>query len=101
GPAPAAPFSWMPGYCSRGWASPCSRAELTEMGGAAARAAGQVGLGARACDDRTGVASASERSAASRREPLRILLHDYCGHPFQFQLAVELASRGHDVVHAY
>lgn len=71
------------------------------MGGAAARAAGQVGLGARACDDRTGVASASERSAASRREPLRILLHDYCGHPFQFQLAVELASRGHDVVHAY
>lgn len=30
-----------------------------------------------------------------------ILLQDYCGHPFQLQLAEEFAARGTDVTHAY
>jgi glycosyltransferase involved in cell wall biosynthesis len=32
---------------------------------------------------------------------LRILLHDYSGHPFQVELSRELARRGHDVLHLY
>ena len=32
---------------------------------------------------------------------MRILVHDYSGHPFQAQLSRELASRGHSVRHAY
>ena len=32
---------------------------------------------------------------------MKILVHDYAGHPFQVQLSRELASRGHDVRHAY
>lgn len=32
---------------------------------------------------------------------MRILVHDYCGHPFQAELSRELATRGHDVVHSY
>ena len=32
---------------------------------------------------------------------MRILVHDYAGHPFQAQLSRELARRGHRVVHAY
>lgn len=32
---------------------------------------------------------------------LRILVHDYAGHPFQVQLSRELARRGHRVVHAW
>ncbi|MGW6734734.1 glycosyltransferase family 4 protein [Streptomyces sp. NPDC055013] len=31
---------------------------------------------------------------------MRILVHDYSGHPFQAQLSRELAYRGHDVVHS-
>ncbi|KUN99098.1 glycosyltransferase family 4 protein [Streptomyces caeruleatus] len=31
---------------------------------------------------------------------MRILVHDYSGHPFQVQLSRELARRGHDVVHS-
>jgi glycosyltransferase involved in cell wall biosynthesis len=31
--------------------------------------------------------------------PSRILVHDYCGHPFPTQLSRKLASRGHDVLH--
>ena len=33
--------------------------------------------------------------------PLKILVHDYAGHPFQADLSRELAHRGHDVRHAY
>lgn len=33
--------------------------------------------------------------------PLKILVHDYAGHPFQVNLSRELASRGHQVTHAY
>jgi colanic acid biosynthesis glycosyl transferase WcaI len=33
--------------------------------------------------------------------PLRILVHDYVGHPFQVQLSRELAGRGHTVLHLY
>ncbi len=32
---------------------------------------------------------------------MRILVHDYAGHPFQAQLSRELAGRGHTVRHAY
>lgn len=32
---------------------------------------------------------------------MRILLHDYSGHPFQVQLSRELARRGHEVLHVY
>jgi len=33
--------------------------------------------------------------------PKRILINDYCGHPFQVELSRELARRGHDVLHVY
>jgi len=32
---------------------------------------------------------------------MKILLHDYSGHPFQVQLSRELARRGHDVLHSH
>lgn len=32
---------------------------------------------------------------------MRILLHDYAGHPFQIQLSRSLARRGHDLLHLY
>ena len=32
---------------------------------------------------------------------MRILVHDYAGHPFQAELSRELARRGHLVMHAY
>ncbi len=32
---------------------------------------------------------------------MRIIVHDYSGHPFQIQLSRELATRGHDVLHLY
>jgi glycosyltransferase involved in cell wall biosynthesis len=33
--------------------------------------------------------------------PMRIVVHDYAGHPFQIQLSRELARSGHDVLHLY
>jgi colanic acid biosynthesis glycosyl transferase WcaI len=32
---------------------------------------------------------------------MKIILHDYAGHPFQVQLSRELAARGHKVLHLY
>ena len=32
---------------------------------------------------------------------MKIIVHDYAGHPFQVQLSRELAGRGHDVLHLY
>lgn len=32
---------------------------------------------------------------------MKILVHDYAGHPFQVQLSRSLAKRGHEVVHCY
>jgi glycosyltransferase involved in cell wall biosynthesis len=32
---------------------------------------------------------------------VRLLIHDYSGHPFQVQLSRALAQRGHDVLHLY
>lgn len=32
---------------------------------------------------------------------MRILVHEYAGHPFQVQLSRKLAERGHTVLHAY
>ncbi len=33
--------------------------------------------------------------------PMRIMLHDFSGHPFQIQLSRSLAKRGHSVSHRY
>ena len=32
---------------------------------------------------------------------MKILIHDFAGHPFQMTLSRELANRGHDITHAY
>jgi glycosyltransferase involved in cell wall biosynthesis len=32
---------------------------------------------------------------------MRVVVHDYAGHPFQVELSRELARRGHDVLHLY
>jgi len=32
---------------------------------------------------------------------MRLLIHDYAGHPFQVQLSRELARRNHEVLHLY
>ncbi|MCW2786459.1 MAG: glycosyl transferase family 1 [Marmoricola sp.] len=32
---------------------------------------------------------------------MRLLVHDFSGHPFQLELSRELASRGHQVTHSY
>ncbi|KQY56934.1 MULTISPECIES: glycosyltransferase family 4 protein [unclassified Nocardioides] len=32
---------------------------------------------------------------------MRVLVHDYAGHPFQVELSRELAGRGHDVTHSW
>jgi len=32
---------------------------------------------------------------------MRVVVHDYAGHPFQVQLSRELARRGHDVLHLH
>jgi hypothetical protein len=32
---------------------------------------------------------------------MRLLIHDYAGHPFQIQLSRELAQRGHTVLHTF
>jgi colanic acid biosynthesis glycosyl transferase WcaI len=32
---------------------------------------------------------------------MKILVHDYAGHPFQVQLSRALAARGHEVIHAF
>lgn len=37
----------------------------------------------------------------SPQRRLRIMVHDFAGHPFQVQLSRALAARGHDVCHAY
>jgi colanic acid biosynthesis glycosyl transferase WcaI len=44
--------------------------------------------------------SASHSQHASFRSR-RIAIHDYCGHPFQFELSRELARRGHEVRHFF
>src|SRR5690349_23473871 len=41
------------------------------------------------------------RSARKTRGSSRIAIHDYCGHPFQFELSRELARRGHEVRHFF
>lgn len=32
---------------------------------------------------------------------MRLLVHDYSGHPFQVELSRELSARGHEVTHSY
>ncbi len=40
-------------------------------------------------------------AGAPARRSLRILVHDYSGHPFQVQLSRALAARGHEVLHVH
>lgn len=39
------------------------------------------------------------RGSGPTTHALRVLVHDYSGHPFQVQLSRELARRGHEVAH--
>jgi glycosyltransferase involved in cell wall biosynthesis len=41
------------------------------------------------------------RFVSAVRPFMRLLIHDYAGHPFQIQLSRELARRGHTVLHAF
>ena len=43
----------------------------------------------------------SAGAADEARAPLRVVLHDYAGHPFQVQLSRELARRGHETLHLH
>src|SRR5580658_5441828 len=54
-------------------------------------------------DRRAGGAQAQTGDLSRRQEhaSLRIVVHDYAGHPFQFDLSRELARRGHAVAHMY
>ena len=47
-------------------------------------------------DRRADVASSTQRA-----DRLRIVIHDYSGHPFQIQLSRVLAARDYDVLHLY
>jgi len=38
---------------------------------------------------------------AAEQFEIKILINDYCGHPFQVELSRELARRGHVVLHVY
>lgn len=49
-------------------------------------------------DHRGTVAISHGRATLARK---RILINDYCGHPFQVELSRELARRGHAVLHVY
>jgi colanic acid biosynthesis glycosyl transferase WcaI len=49
-------------------------------------------------DDRGALALSQRRAALTSK---RILINDYCGHPFQVELSRELARRGHEVLHVY
>jgi colanic acid biosynthesis glycosyl transferase WcaI len=40
-------------------------------------------------------------NGTSNEPHLRVLVHDYSGHPFQLQLSRGLAAAGHEVVHQY
>lgn len=48
-----------------------------------------------------GATMMSTRCAQRSIRSQRIAVHDYCGHPFQFELSRELARRGHDVRHFF
>jgi glycosyltransferase involved in cell wall biosynthesis len=41
------------------------------------------------------------RRAEDTTATVRILVHDYAGHPFQVELSRELARRGHEVTHSF
>jgi glycosyltransferase involved in cell wall biosynthesis len=47
------------------------------------------------------MAKISTRRRNKVLRPQRIAVHDYCGHPFQFDLSRELARRGHEVRHLF
>jgi colanic acid biosynthesis glycosyl transferase WcaI len=47
------------------------------------------------------VGEGSGPGAAGRNRALRVVVHDYVGHPFQVQLSRELARRGMDVLHLH
>lgn len=43
----------------------------------------------------------AHRATGALPRPLRILVHDFAGHPFQIDLSRALARRGHVVRHVY
>jgi colanic acid biosynthesis glycosyl transferase WcaI len=52
-------------------------------------------------EDPTRVGVVSRPRAGRRRPALRVVVHDYVGHPFQVQLSRELARRDIDVLHLH
>jgi colanic acid biosynthesis glycosyl transferase WcaI len=50
--------------------------------------------------DTVGDLALSQSSAAPKLKR-RVLINDYCGHPFQVELSREFARRGHMVLHVY
>jgi putative colanic acid biosynthesis glycosyltransferase WcaI len=52
-------------------------------------------------DDNTSVWLRDSGAVRGGREHLRVLIHDFAGHPFQIDLSRALARRGHTVRHVY
>lgn len=52
-------------------------------------------------EDSARVGVESKPSAGQLHPALRVVVHDYVGHPFQVQLSRELARRGMDVLHLH
>ncbi len=42
-----------------------------------------------------------DRAGWKVTQSMKLVVHDYAGHPFQVELSRELAKRGHDIVHAF
>jgi colanic acid biosynthesis glycosyl transferase WcaI len=60
-----------------------------------------VARGESTSPDAVDVPSRHPDAHAGVRSPMRVLVHDYVGHPFQVQLSRSLARRGHTVRHVY
>jgi colanic acid biosynthesis glycosyl transferase WcaI len=60
-----------------------------------------VTVGVGVIDDTVSDDATQAAPAATRAAPLRILVHDFAGHPFQVDLSRALARRGHTVHHVY
>ena len=51
--------------------------------------------------DRAASPASSGLASGAEHSKIKILVNDYCGHPFQVELSRELARRGHVVLHVY
>lgn len=58
-------------------------------------------LSSHSTEDSTRVGAESKPDAGQRHDGLRVVVHDYVGHPFQVQLSRELARRDMDVLHLH